>query len=258
MADRLTINGIAFDVVSVPAPTAAAVLRDPVVAQVRTRVVWSWDGEAARFHGPVTEQGAVPLPNALVFFAPAVMKGGAVAPDPAKATRQGARFLEATGATSVPEAVKAISGVVPVARKVVPLAPYDGLKPVCAFDLVQGTDYLVVQLVERARELSAWLCLPNRVSYRHRVGEVRDAAGLERVAAQLDRFEPSFPVPAKARAAMGLRRIGLEQRGRDLVQAQKVLPEGVGGAVARDNLARAALRLEEERQAVGLAPRRVN
>ncbi|ROU02766.1 hypothetical protein [Histidinibacterium lentulum] len=258
MADRLTINGIAFDVLSVPAPIGAAVLRDPVVAQVRTRVVWSWDGAVARFHGPVTEQGAVPLANALVFFAPVVLKGGAVAADPAKAKRQGERFLEATGAVSVPEAVKAISGIVPVARKVVPLSPYEALKPSCTFELVQGTDYLVVQLVERAKELSAWLCLPNRVSYRHKVGEVRDPEALEPVAARLDGYEPSFAVPARSRAAKGLRRIGLEQRGRDLLQAQKVLPEGVGGAVARDNLARAALRLEEERQAIGLAPRRVN
>jgi hypothetical protein len=258
MADRLTLNGVEFDVASVPAPIAAAVLRDPVVAQARTRVVWSWDGETGRFHGPVTDKGAVPLPNALVFHAPKVVQGGVVAGDPDAAKRQGRRFLEATGAGTVTQAVKAISRLVQIPRKIVPLAPFAPLKPVASFELVQGTDYLVLHLVERTRELSAWLCLPNRVGYRHRLGEVRDAAGLERIAAEMDALRPSFPVPAQSRAARGLRRLGLAQRSRDLLQAQKVLPEGAGGAVARDNLAAAALRLEEERQAVGIAARRVN
>ncbi|SLN58535.1 hypothetical protein [Roseisalinus antarcticus] len=239
MGNVFRLGAATFEVQPVAAQTAEAVLRDDVIKQGIWRRVWSWNGETGTFRVASTAEGAVPLPNALVFFVPSVQPGGAVGRDPAASARMAKRFLSQTGAGDMTTLLRGVSKILHIPQKTLPLDDFAPLRPVVAFDINQHTDFAVLLLRDAARDLSGYLCLPSRVSYHHEITRVLDAEGLEALLAarpELRAPQPSFVVPARSDANRHLRRMALTQKEGELAEALAALPTGTGGDVARGNL----------------------
>lgn len=236
MTDTIQIGALTFEVRAAAAETAAAVLRHPVPAGAIWRKVWSWDGAEGRALVAMRGGRSVPLGNALVFYRPRVLDGGVVVADP-KATRAMARsFVREVGARDLEEVVRALTEVVLAPRKIVPFEAFEPLNPVAAYRIVQHTDYAVIELSHRPRDISAYLCLPGRVSYHHEVTAKIDAEGFEALMAarpELRDIQPSFVVPSRSAPNRRMRLLALEARAAALRAA--------GGRPA------ALARLEEER-----------
>lgn len=256
MAHKLRIGAVEFEVGPVPSATAEVVLKDPLIQPGVWRRVYSWDGETGRVRVRTTANGAVPLPNGVLFFMPRTAEGGAVIRDEEASANMGRRVVEATGAPDLEALMKAVSGTVQLPQKTVPLDRFEPLEPVVAFDIRQHLDYVPVRLRNKAEDLTLYLCLPNRVSYHHEITRVLDQAGFDALMAdrpELRNLQPDFIVPARSRANAGLRRLGLEQRRNDLRRLRAALPEGAGGSTAGANLDAMLARTEQERDALSAA-----
>ena len=239
MADTIQIGALTFEVRAAAAQTAAAVLRHPVPAGAIWRKVWSWDGTQGRPLVAMREGRSVPLGNALVFYRPKVLRDGAVVIDPNATRRMATNFVREVGARDLEEIVRALTEVVMAPRKVVPFEAFDPLNPVAAYQIVQHTDYAVIELAHRPRDVSAYLCLPNRVSYHHEITRKIDPEGFDALMEDrpdLRNIQPSFVVPSRTRPNRRLRLLALRARA-------ELLKTGHGDAARRPVL---LARLEEE------------
>lgn len=259
MAVKVRLGEVEFEASGVPQRTADAVLGDPTVAQAIWRDVWSHDPErGGRPLVPLTQGRAVPLPNAMVFFVTRAAPGGAVTADLGAGKRMAERVLAAVGVPDMTALLRAVSGLVKVPQKTVPVEVFAALDPVAGYRLRQHLDFAVIRLHRDEGDLTGHLCLPNRVSYHHEITALADRAGYDALVSerpQLKSLQPSFVVPARTPANAGLRRLALRQRAQETRAALERLPEGAGGDAARDNLTARARRTQEEWDALSAAPR---
>ncbi|EAR49987.1 hypothetical protein OG2516_12066 [Oceanicola granulosus HTCC2516] len=256
MAGRMRIGAVEFEVLPVPGATAEAVMRDEILRRGMSQKVWTWDGAQGRYLIQATQNGAVPLPNGLVFFVPRVAPTGAVGRNDAASARLASRFVSEIGADDITGVLATVTQVVGFPHKTLPLDVFAPLQDVCSYVIHQEIDYALALLRNREDDLSGYLCLPNRVSYHHEVTEVRDQVALDGLLAdspRLRRMEPRFLVPAKIPANREIRKMALSQRIRDTRDALANLPDGPGGAVARDNLERKLRQSRTEWDALGRA-----
>ncbi|KAA9006119.1 hypothetical protein [Histidinibacterium aquaticum] len=252
MADVLNIGKAQFTAHPVSAATAEAVLSDPIPKSAVWRDVWRWDGTTGKVLVAATEKAAVPLPNALVFRRARADDAGVVATDPEASKKMAQRFLETVGAPDLKTVMQALAKVMTIPHKALPLDRFERLKPVVGFTLKQHTDFVVLEL-RGPDGISAFLCLPNRVSYHHEIAQVLDEIGFEDLMAEapeLREVQPSFVVPAKSVANAKLRRMALAKRADEMAAAKARLPAGAGGEVARQNMEARTLRLAEEQRAL--------
>lgn len=251
MAVKLTIGGIDFEAVSVPLQTAEHVLADPTVARALWRDVWRWDAavQEGKALDRFMQEGAAPLPNAVVFHVARSAPNGAVIRDEKASKRMGERVLEETGAGDMTGLNRGISKVTRMPRKVLPLERFAPLNPAASYKLRMQTGFDVVLLKAAEERLAFHLCLPGRVTFHHEITEIRDQAAFEEVLAEqpeMRNLQVTTPVPAGSKANAGLRGLALRQRLGDLRTRRQRLPDDAGGAVAAENLDRRIAATEEE------------
>lgn len=217
MSQTVTVGGVQFTAGPVGQATADAVLQDPLAQRVVWRDVYDWNGRdgTGKALVPLNSSGAAPLPNAMVFFVPRVQPNGALIRNDAASERMAQRFLDHVGAGSMRELVKAMSDLVQLPHKTLPLERFADLNSVASYRIRMHTGYVVVQLRHLAEDLTAYLCIPSRVSFHHEVTAILDEEGyrsLLEAAPGLRDTVVDFVVPSRSKPNAGLRRLAIAKR----------------------------------------------
>lgn len=217
MSKSITIGGNKFDVAAVAFNMVAAVLTDPTMPRLIWRNVYHWDAgqQAGKFETKVTAASAAALPNGLVFFVPKVQANGILGLNLAASERLRQRFLDHVGAETVDDLTKAITTLVQLPQKILPLADYSDLNPYASYRIKMHTAHSVLQLRDQAQDLTVYLCLPETVSFHHEITAVKDPAGYEALIAKMPDLRErqlSYPVPSKSKPNAGLRQLAIAKR----------------------------------------------
>jgi hypothetical protein len=219
---KLTLNKVEFDIQPVPGPVREALLADPILRQGVSREVWRWDA-ATRTGTPlvaITAQKGVPLPNGVSFF---VARPGAPAQKAdGPSAKMAERVLEAVGAKSITDVMKAINRIARLPQKTLPLKEFEALSAVASHTLRVHVDYAVLHAVNTARNLGFYLFVPGQCSFTARIDTVPDQAAYDKAAAEnarLTRTQPGFIIPPGNEANLMLRRTALAQRITEIQQS---------------------------------------
>lgn len=218
---QVKINAIPFEIEPVPGELRRALFAEPLMRQGTLRDVWEWnrEDETGRPLTRMMERDAVPLGNAITFFVPRADGSGIVHNNQKLAKKMHERFVEACGAKSLMDVLKAVARIVPLPRVVAPLARFEPLKQATSYRVRMATDFSTVRLKDSSRNLSAYLFLPGQVAFRAETIGDPDAEALEALYAQrpeLRTLEPSVVLPPGSEAAGSLRRLAVAQRIREL------------------------------------------
>ena len=219
---KLTLNKVEFAIEPVPGPLREALLSDPILRQGVSREVWRRDA-ATRAGTPlvaVTPQNGVPLPNGVSFFV--AKPGAATQKADGPSAKMAERVLEAVGAKSITDVMKAINRIVRLPQKTLPLKEFEALSAVASHTLRVHVDYSVLHAVNAARNLGFYLFLPGQCSFTARIDAVPDQTAYDKAAAEnarLTRIQPGFIIPPGTEANMMLRRMALAQRITEIQQS---------------------------------------
>ncbi|ARO15586.1 hypothetical protein BVG79_02246 [Ketogulonicigenium robustum] len=218
---KIKLNAVEFDVLPVPRQLRAALLQQPSIRPGILREVYVHTrAEGGKTIGPTSPQGGVMLPNGLSFFVPKA--GSADAPEIAEgpSKKMSERFIEAVGARDMRELQDAVHRLFGASQRALPINDFAALNPVADWRLLMGTDFAVLQLVNAARNLSAFVIVPAQVGFVATVTE--EGEGLPEVMATkpgLLQNQPGFIIPPSTQPGESARRIALEQRVRELAAA---------------------------------------
>ncbi|PYE84313.1 hypothetical protein [Pseudoroseicyclus aestuarii] len=237
---KITLNKVEFEPLAVSEPMRDAIMAQPQMANATWRDVWHWDMEAqsAKTLVTLTQTGAVPLPNGLVFFVP--KPGTEDAPQRADQSSQkmAGRILEAVGTRNPVELLRALAKVLMLPQKKLPLEPFAPLNDVASYTLKMHVDHSIVQMRCASRNLSFYMAVPGQVAFHADVTGVKDDEAYEALVAEkpeLKTLQPRFLVPPRNRANRDIRAMALIHRARTLqAEAQQrqsggeeVLPEAL-------------------------------
>ncbi|QQA42666.1 hypothetical protein [Pelagovum pacificum] len=254
MAGRLKIGAVEFEVHPVPEMTVTAVMRDPLFAKEADRDLWSWNGTEGRMLAQATDKGAIPLPNALIFFVSKASSNGVLNRNEAATRNMASRFITATGADDINQVLAGVSRLVNLPHKTLPLESFAPLQEATSYVVRHHLDFSVVLLRNRTEDLAGYLCLPNRVLFHSEIRAIHDQDALDRIFEadpRLRTMQPTFFVPSRSDANRGVRRTALAQRISESRQALAALPQGPGGDVARKNLSAKLRVFQAEWDALG-------
>jgi hypothetical protein len=178
---RITLNKIDFEISPVPGQLRAAVLTDRILQTGIDRDVWQWDSSAKKGSHltHINQQGAIPMPNALTFFVAKAAPNGSIVNNEKLAAKMGQRFLEAVGAKSPLDVLRAMTKFLPIAQIGSPAPAFAALKPVASFKVRAQTEFAVVELREAGRNLTAYLFLPAIVTFYHEITAITDRDGYD-------------------------------------------------------------------------------
>lgn len=240
---KLTIGKVEFEVTPVARDMRAVLLAEPAILPGVWRDVWRWDAEAGtgQVLVPLVQNRALPLPNGLSFFVPKSGAGGVLVgnPKPTKAMAQ--RFLEAVGSASITDVLRALTQVLNLPQKTLPLDAFTPLNPVASYLVRAHVDFSVVQLRNAGRNLTAYLFVPGQIAFHHEVTAVRDSAAYEALMTErpeLRAMQPAFVVPAQTRANLGIRRLALARRIEELRPVIEQISAAAKGETERPEEAR--------------------
>ncbi|MBI1418836.1 MAG: hypothetical protein GC146_16590 [Limimaricola sp.] len=252
MTGRIKISGVEFQPAAVPGRLAEAILSDPTILRGIWRDVYRWDarGGTGQVLVPVKPDNAVPLGNALAFFIPKATPTGILGKNEAASQRMAERFMSLVEAQGPGEVVRALGEILRQPQKVLPLAEFAPLNPIASYVVRMHVSYAIVQLRHAGEDLSAYLCLPSRVSFHHEVEAIPDEAAYHAAIAAdrgLRAVSVSFVVPAKSAANADLRKLALRKRIEEY-RAMIAAPGHLGSAAAGAQLdsVRDRLALAEE------------
>ena len=210
------------------------------------RDIWEWNNEdrAGRPLTRLMDKNTVPLGNAITFFVPRASAGAVVLNNHKLAKKMHERFVEACGAKTIMDVLKAVARIVPLPRVTAPLAMFEPLQAVTSYRVRMATDFSVVRLKDASRNLVAYLFLPGQVAFRHQPIGDESAAALTALydrEPKLRTLEPSVVLPPGSEAAAGLRRLAVAQRLRELQPAiEKERANGRTDPMLQRDFARAA------------------
>jgi hypothetical protein len=247
---KITINKIDFTVEPVADGLRDAILGDEIIVQGVWRDVWAWDA-AAQTGAPRTamaEGKAVPLGNGIVFYIARATPDGRFARAEGPSTKMAEKMLKATGAKTIRDLMGALNRILNLPQKTVPFDSFAPLNPVASYLLKMHVDFSVVHLTNAGRALSAYLLMPGACTFHHQVTAITDRDGYDALSAAnpaLSSLQPTFIVPPRTRANLGLRSLSAAHA---LSQVQDRIKAAGGPEAASDTDRRRLARLAAEWQ----------
>lgn len=216
---KIKLGDVDFEVAAVKNRIRAAVLSDPIIAQVIWRDVYKWDHAAGTGEVLVqtAESGAVPLPNGIVFYVPKPGSGGAEKSESAS-KNMAARVLKGVGAPSVTDMVRALHRILHMPQKVLPLEVFEPLNGVASYVIKMHTEFNVVELRCADKNMAFHLVIPGQVSFHHEV-TAKDDAGYAALDLEAAKMQPHFLIPAHSKPNQAIRALALSKRVEELQSA---------------------------------------
>lgn len=242
---QIKINGIDFDVTPVAGPLRAALLADPLIAQAIVRDVWEWDVATQKGKGltPLVDNRAAVLPNGIGFFVAKAGPGGALVKNNPPSTNMAKRFLKATGAKDLNALMSALNRILELPRKVIPFETFRPLNATASYRIRMVTEFVVLQMQNAARNLTAYLYLPSQVGFHAEITGIPDQAAHDAKGIDPVRLRPGFFVPAQSKAVLGMRRAALTKAFEEL-QAEIMAAGGAEAATDAQKMRAARINAE--------------
>ncbi len=206
---QIKLSNIDFDVVQVPGNVRAAVLADPIIAQVVWRDVYKWDHtkDAGQVLVKTSEKGGVPLPNGMVFFVGSPSEPAAK--DDSRSRTMAKRVLEGIGAKAPSDIMGAMHKILHMPQKLLPLEAWEPLNKAASYVVKMHTEFNVVELKSASRNMAFYVVIPGQVAFHHEITAKDDAAY---DALDYEAPQTAYVIPPHSRANQTIRTLALAQR----------------------------------------------
>lgn len=207
---EIKLGGVPFKVRSVKEKLRAAVLADPIMEQAVWRDVYRWDHAAGsgEILGRVAENGAVPMPNGMVFYVP---RSGSMEKNDAATRTMSKKVLEAVGAKGITDVLVALHKILHMPQKVLPLELWEPLNKAASYRVSMHTEYAVLELRNQQKKLAFMLGVPGQVAFHHEV-TAKDDAAYDALELDSSKMQPAFLIPAHSRPNQEIRKVAVAQR----------------------------------------------
>ncbi len=217
---RIALNKIDFEIEAVTAAEREGILRDASIAPAVWREVFRWDHAKAAGEvvtKGVTAKGQLILPNGVLFYV--AKADGSKAEGPSRAMSK--RVLEALGAKSAIDILRALASVVQIPQIKVPRDPYKPVEGDVSYALRMYTEYALLRLRNAGRNLSFVVALPGQCIFHHEItakGDGYDTLVADRP--ELATIQPRFILAPTSDANRNMRALALSAW---LNETQKVI-----------------------------------